>query len=405
MAAATADAGLDDNQTLFRRLFLACFHKRKSSSPSSKHQSSAKSSLASTETDSGDSTLAAANQQRHTSSPQPPQSKPPKPTPKEPPNAAPPPTTSTKISSLIMPKARARSSAKAASGSAASHPYAKPEKAPSKAKSKSKSKYLSSPDARNGGKSGNKQEHIQTLNDIFTTLITQEDKATDSDGNTIGAESVAGYIASLGADPNTYESLLVHEMLQAEELWRITRSEFVNGWQRVFETRPDVTPDLTAQKRYIKMASDRAGKDNEYFKRLYQYAFTAGTEAVDGKRQKSMAMGTALGCWEALFDAKVGHAWKTRTVNWLEIWQQFLTDKFLDKEKGTFTRTVSKDLWQQTLAFANKTIEDETESLAFWNEDQAWPGIIDDFAVWCKEQGKVKVVEKKKGDEGMEVDD
>lgn len=226
-----------------------------------------------------------------------------------------------------------------------------------------------------------------------------EDRETDSDGNTLGAESVIAYITSLGADPNTYESLLVHEILQVEELWRITRSEYVNGWLRVSESNNEVTPDHAAHQRFVKLSSDKVARDPAYFKKLYQYAFTAGTESVDGKRQKSMGMGTALGCWEALFDAKIGHAWKTANVNWLEVWQQFLSDKFFVNEK--FTRTVSRDLWNQTLAFANKTLEDET--LGFWNEDQAWPGIIDDFALWCREKGIVKASAKAAGD--MEVDE
>jgi DCN1-like protein 1/2 len=42
-------------------------------------------------------------------------------------------------------------------------------------------------------------------------------------------------------------------------------------------------------------------------------------------------------------------------------------------------------MWNQTLEFANKTMEDE--SLSFWSEDGAWPSVIDDFVSWCKEKG------------------
>ncbi|KAK4164013.1 Cullin binding-domain-containing protein [Cladorrhinum sp. PSN259] len=417
-AGAVDDANPDDAQTMFSRLFLSCFHKRPSSSPPSskqKHdQSSTESSLrsegASTETDSGDSSKdhhqsAAAANQRHTSSPP----QPPRPTPKEPP---PQPTAAAAAATSkrgIMPKARnTRSAAKAAAaaGSPASEPYTKPDKAASKAKakSKSKSKYLSIPEVQNGagaGRASNRAQNAEKLNEIFNGLVTDDDREGDSDGNTLSAQSVIGYIESLGADPNTYESLLVHDILQAEELYRITRKEFVEGWQRVNENHSEVTPDHAAHKKFVKQSSDKLGKDQEAFKKLYQYAFNAGTESVDGKRQKSMGMGTALGCWEALFHPQIGHAWKSPSVNWLEVWQQFLTDKFL--VDGKFTRTVSKDLWNQTLVFANKTLEDET--LGFWNEDQAWPGIIDDFAAWCKEKEIVTVVEKKEGDEGMEIDD
>lgn len=80
-------------------------------------------------------------------------------------------------------------------------------------------------------------------------------------------------------------------------------------------------------------------------------------------------------------------AWVSENYNWLELWTQFLNEKW--------TRSVSKDMWNMALEFGLKAMDDE--SLSFWNEDGAWPGVIDDFVEWCRGRGIGK-------EEAMEVD-
>lgn len=103
-------------------------------------------------------------------------------------------------------------------------------------------------------------------------------------------------------------------------------------------------------------------------------------------------------------------------MDWFGRWDEFLTGKFWVAEKrgagqedeeedeeeggrgpGRWTRTASRDLWNQTLLFAEKSVEDET--LGFWSEEQAWPALIDEFVVWCREKGIAKAAG---GGEGME---
>lgn len=43
---------------------------------------------------------------------------------------------------------------------------------------------------------------------------------------------------------------------------------------------------------------------------------------------------------------------------------------------------MNKDMWDQTLVFAERTLEDE--SMGFWSEDAAWPGVIDEFVEYVK---------------------
>ncbi len=106
------------------------------------------------------------------------------------------------------------------------------------------------------------------------------------------------------------------------------------------------------------------------YKRVYRYAFIAGRE----RDQKSLGLENALVYWGMLMD-KPGWRWVTPNHNWLEHWKRFLGEKW--------TRSVNKDMWNMILEFALKTRDDET--LSFWNEDGAWPSVIDDFVGWCKQ--------------------
>lgn len=71
----------------------------------------------------------------------------------------------------------------------------------------------------------------------------------------------------------------------------------------------------------------------------------------------------------------------------LELWISFIETK---SENGEI-KFISKDQWSQLLEFAS-TIEAD---LSNFDEDEAWPVLIDDFAVWAKEQHKSSTVEGK----------
>lgn len=197
------------------------------------------------------------------------------------------------------------------------------------------------------------------------------------------------YIDLLGANPEKYGLFVVLDIVKAETMGEISRSGFVDGWIQVHDEER-VSADLSAHKRLVQTRLKQVRSNDAYYKKLYQLAF------VIGKSPKAMTMDMALVMWTVLFDPEPHRAWKSANVNWLEEWKTYLREKFWvpepgadadDEEAGKWTRTVSKDLWNQTLAFAQKTMQDE--SLGFWSEEQAWPGIIDDFVVWAKAKGFV----------------
>jgi DCN1-like protein 1/2 len=139
---------------------------------------------------------------------------------------------------------------------------------------------------------------------------------------------------------------------------------------------------VSKQQAYVAEQVKALQSDMGLFKRVYRYTFVCTKE----KGQKALALENALVYWGLLFSPP-GVPWVTASTNWIELWTEFL--------KAKWTKSVNRDMWNQTFEFFLKTKQDET--LSFWSEDGAWPGVIDDFVAYAKE---------KRGDlpESMETD-
>ncbi|KAK4215518.1 Cullin binding-domain-containing protein, partial [Rhypophila decipiens] len=221
------------------------------------------------------------------------------------------------------------------------------------------------------------------LNAIFDSFLSEEAKS--SNASTMEIESFEKYLQQLGVSLENHEIFVLLYVTHATVLGKLSRKDFVEGWTEAYQ-KEGVKADLASQKQYLKQCMTRFKNDAEFFKQVYRHAFVIGKE----ESQKSLEKDTAVAFWDTLFGP--GHPWKSKNVNWLKIWQEFLEAKW--------TRSVNKDMWNQTLVFADKTMQDET--LSFWSEDDSWPGVIDDFVAWCRETGYVKPAAA--GGDGMEVD-
>jgi DCN1-like protein 1/2 len=202
----------------------------------------------------------------------------------------------------------------------------------------------------------------------------------------IGAETIEGYIRSLGINMESYELFVVLEIVQVEGMGQISRTGFVNGWRDTGMS----TPTVAAQKVHARSCFARMATDAAYFRRVYRAAFASGKEPD----KRALDLDVALVFWDLLLDDPSPRPWRSANVDWLAAWKRFLGDKW--------TRSVNRDMWNQALEFANKTMEDE--SLAFWSEDSAWPSVIDDFVSWARENGVVPAKGGAKGEDVMEVD-
>jgi len=128
---------------------------------------------------------------------------------------------------------------------------------------------------------------------------------------------------------------------------------------------------ITKQKAYLAGQIKQLSSDMTLFKRVYRHTFIFAKE----KDQKALPKDTAVVYWDLLFKSP-GKPWVTSSTNWIEMWIEFLGAKW--------NKSVNKDMWNQTFEFFLKTMEDET--LGFWSEDGAWPGVIDDFVAYVKEK-------------------
>lgn len=213
------------------------------------------------------------------------------------------------------------------------------------------------------------------MNSLFDSLR----DATNDETDKLELETTMQYIEStLKVKLDDAGLFVVQELVQAPSIGEITRKGYVEGWKKAA-----VGATHQEHAAHVRSLIKRLSTDQELFKRVYRHAFVGGRE----REQKALSLENAQIYWEMLF-SKPGMRWVTTNHDWLELWKQFLGEKY--------TRSVNRDMWNMTLTFALKTLEDE--SLSFWSADGAWPSVIDDFVEWCREKGIGKA-------EAMEVDD
>lgn len=113
----------------------------------------------------------------------------------------------------------------------------------------------------------------------------------------------------------------------------------------------------------------------DILKRVYKHAFKMCLQPP----KRSLDVETAIALWTPLFSSQALH-WQTGNTDWFALWCDFMTNKN--------KRPVNKDAWDQTFAFAEKTLEHG--DVSFWSEDGAWPGVIDEFVEWVKDKQPAK---------------
>ncbi|KAI0892833.1 DUF298-domain-containing protein [Annulohypoxylon nitens] len=189
----------------------------------------------------------------------------------------------------------------------------------------------------------------------------------------LGADSSMQYLNSIGVDLEGASLFLAMELVQAPTIGEITRDGFVKGWNT-----PGVETKIESQKQYFKRLTTSMSTDRDLFRRVYRYAFVVGKEGD----QRALSLDNAIVYWEMLFK-KPGQVWvgSIAGIDWLAEWITFLRENW--------TRSVSRDMWNQTFEFATKSIQDE--ALSFWSEDGAWPGVIDQFVAWYRQKSEMDV--------------
>ena len=180
------------------------------------------------------------------------------------------------------------------------------------------------------------------------------------------------YLQSLAVALDEPVLLAVLTQVGAPALSELSRDAFIAGWE---QRGAD-----TAAKQRAEVAKFRAQlrQDPDFFRAVYRHAFVLG-KGAEGAGARAVPLDTAVEFWRLLFDPLKGWHWRSGDgTEWLELWVAFLQEKW--------RKSVGRDLWDQTLAFARKTVEDG--SLGWWSEDAAWPSVVDEFVEHVKEERK-----------------
>jgi len=192
----------------------------------------------------------------------------------------------------------------------------------------------------------------------------------------IGIEGTMKYLGALGVELDEPACLAVLTELNAPTMGEITREGFRAGW------KTHSAETLPAQKAMIDHFRQSLVSNADYFRRVYRYTFTLARP----EGQRAVPLDAATEYWRILFSNR-GVQWRSGGTDWLALYLEYLEEKW--------KKTVSKDLWDQTGEFATKCIGDST--LSWWNEDGAWPGVLDEFVAHVK-------AKKDEGGESMDVE-
>ncbi|KAK3680151.1 Scaffold-type E3 ligase [Recurvomyces mirabilis] len=224
----------------------------------------------------------------------------------------------------------------------------------------------------NNPSSSNAAPNRKALNAIFDTY--RDDPRNEPDQ--INVEGSGNLLGAIDIPLDDVGALVLFEIVRSTSLGVITREGFLEG---LGQANADSLPKI---KTLVLQHRSALPTDPTIFKNVYVQTFILALTP----NAKTVPLETAIEFWRMIF-VSPSFAWRTPSSPWLDWWLEFLEEKK--------TKAVNRDLWKQTLNFANETMKDE--SLGFWNEESSWPSVIDEFVGWVKE-------EKRSGADAMQVE-
>lgn len=191
--------------------------------------------------------------------------------------------------------------------------------------------------------------------------------------HTIEIDGTIKYLGDLGVNLDEVVVLAVLTELNAPTMGELGRENFVSYWLS------HGADTISKQQAHVATLRRNLANDQSFFKRVYKHTFVLARNP----NQKAVQLDAAIEYWRLLLQ-KPSMSWNTSTTPWLNWWIEYLEAKW--------KKSVNRDMWDQTLAFVTKSLADE--SMSWWSEDGAWPGVLDEF---------VAFVEAKRGQGGNDA--
>ncbi|XP_064607628.1 DCN1-like protein 4 isoform X2 [Liolophura sinensis] len=181
---------------------------------------------------------------------------------------------------------------------------------------------------------------------------------TGPDEDVIQPEGMEKFCEDIGVEPENIVMLALAWKLDAKRMGFFTLSEWLKGMS---ELQCDSVSKLQNKLDYLKSFLD----DAVHFKTIYRYAFDFARD----KDQRSMDIDTA----KAMLTLLLGKNWP--------LFSHF--HQFLEHCKY---KVINKDQWCNILEFSRTIMSDLTN----YDEDGAWPVLLDEFVDWYREQKKTQ---------------
>lgn len=215
-----------------------------------------------------------------------------------------------------------------------------------------------------------KEHHLHVSDNTLNALF---EEYKDEHEDAILSEGIERLCNDLGYKPDDFEILVLAWRLDASQMCRFTKSEFIQGLQAL---NADTIETI---RMCLEQIIEKLKVNAEMFKQLYRFTFRFGLEP--GNRIVLLDMAIIL--WRLVF-----------TVHKPDI-----LDRWLDYlELHTIIRGIQKDTWNMFLNFA------ETCDITAYDDTEAWPSLFDDFVEYEKNRLNQNLATKLDGGNSNEND-
>lgn len=194
-----------------------------------------------------------------------------------------------------------------------------------------------------------RKRYVPALSRIWSQYAPGAVTTTDYDGT-------IALVKDLEVELDNEVVLALAYELQAPQLGVFAKLPYIDGWARWS------CGDLPAMIKATAAMSHKMKENSAYFGRVYRYVFPY----IVSEGQRMLPIDQAVAYWTLLLVPRYPIA---------ERWIAFMTEK---------NYSVSRDTWNMALVFFEYAQNDPT--LADYDENLAWPAIIDDFVDSVREQ-------------------
>ncbi|XP_039754261.1 DCN1-like protein 3 [Pararge aegeria] len=173
------------------------------------------------------------------------------------------------------------------------------------------------------------------------------------------AEGIENLCNDLHLNPDDFKVLVLAWKLNASQMCRFTKEEFVQGLKNM------KTDSIKSIQQKLNDITGELTRDSEEFKDLYRFTFKFGLDVSIG--QRILPADIAIVLWRLVFTNDEPAI--------LDRWLSYL-------ESNPHVRGIPKDTWYMFLNFCEFVGDD----LSSYDDTEAWPSLFDDFVEYENDQ-------------------